>query len=124
MEWAIGAAAATLPAFITDFTTAFNNIVKSVGTGIGGSLFTGPGLAGFIGQSPALLLQTLQASLDNPGDIPNYLSYLTYSVLSPTGLSLFTTTLGPIIGALIGNLPAPIGGAPNGLVYNLSGGAR
>ena len=126
-------ATADLPDFISDLTTAFATLAAGLGTAIGGGPFVIPpgitlplpGIAGFIGAAPAQLLALLEQALEEPGQIPGLLSTVAYSLLSPLGnpnfpgISLFTTTFLPIIGALTQVLPAPIGGA-GGLITEVS----
>lgn len=127
---AIGGAAASLPAPILNLGLDIATIGGALGASIGGSLATGPGIAGFIGAAPAGLLAILESAIDDPSDIPGLLSFVAYSLVSPVSpafplpnISLFTTAVGPIIVALAQVLPPPLGVGPTdpGLILTGAG---
>jgi hypothetical protein len=140
---AVGEAAADLPSGLLNSGLDIRTLGTAIGQALGGgyslpipgSLPTN-GLAGWLGLSPTVLLATLEAAVDDPGNIPGLASYLLYSlVASPSAAfpppnvvvgypffnySLFVTTAAPVIAALEQVLPGPLADALGAISTELS----
>jgi hypothetical protein len=143
--FAVGVGIATLPGIVGTPLEAFKILGDALGAAIGGTVLpydlstspptpniSLPGIAGWFGRQPIIVLATLQAAIADPSAIPGLLSYLTYNLLAapspvflpefdgPTALgfpslpfpygstSLFTAGFAPIALALGEVLPAPL----------------